>query len=487
MQLLTAKLIVFLLLFAASLNIKAQVFDIVVDINGGGDFISIQEAINAVPDNQHERTLIFIRSGLYQEKIVVPSSKNNVSLTGENVDNVVLSWNDYAGSSGLSSAETYTFLVEGSDFYMENITVQNTAGKVGQALAVRTVGDRGIYKNCRFLGFQDTYYAHKNRQYNFRCYVEGGTDFVYGDATAVFDQCTINCLQGGQYISAPADAKLITEFTSGNTFFHGIVFRECNITAEEGVADHSYYLGRPWQPKSSVVYLNCTLGPHIKPVGWSTWDGNNHESSYFAEYKSVDTEGNPVDTTQRAAWSYQVSDAWYNNFYKYAFFFRKDKVEWDPVTPTKTLETPKNIRLEGNTVLWDPVEDAIGYLVYLNGEFVAMSATNEMPDNAYTLSELEVKSVRDNGVVSTPADDHLLNKNNTSTNYTSQTYYFIENDFLFSAENISITIYTCNGQFVQSKPLNTVHDLSSLKYGHYILAVQRKNGTVSVLKFLKTH
>ena len=160
--------IVFCLLI--TLVSKAKVFDLVIDPFGNGDYTTIQAALNSVKDNQNERTLILVRSGFYEEKLVVPFTKNNVSLIGEKNDKVIISWNDYAGNNGLSSAETYTMLVEGKDFYMENITLQNTAGNIGQALAIRTVGDRNVYKNytaCfyvrnKYLGNlkNDNFYKH---------------------------------------------------------------------------------------------------------------------------------------------------------------------------------------------------------------------------------------------------------------------------------------------------------------------------------------
>ncbi len=213
---------------------KSQVFDFVVDAAGSGDFTSIQDAISAVSDNSSERTLIFIKNGIYYEKVLVPASKINVSLIGQSAHGVILTYDDNP-QKGTSPADTYTLHADADGFYAENITVENTSGKVGQAIAIRTTGDTMAFKNCRFLGFQDTYYAHKRRQYNLKCFVQGGTDFIYGDATTVFDSCTINCVNGGSYISAPADTKLVTNI-AGTNFLHGLLFRFCNVTADEDVS-----------------------------------------------------------------------------------------------------------------------------------------------------------------------------------------------------------------------------------------------------------
>ncbi|HLW07698.1 MAG TPA: pectinesterase family protein, partial [Marinilabiliaceae bacterium] len=176
-----------------------QVYDIVVDAHGTGDFNTIGEAISSIPNNQEKRTLILVKNGVYQEKLIVSSSKTFVSIIGEDVNNVIITWSDYQGKDGMFGADSYTLLAEGADFYMENITVVNGYGPGAQAVAIRTTGDRQVFKNCVFKGHQDTYYAHKNRQYNFKCHIEGNTDFIYGDATAVFDSCNIHSIAGGQY------------------------------------------------------------------------------------------------------------------------------------------------------------------------------------------------------------------------------------------------------------------------------------------------
>ena len=253
---------------------QAQVYDFVVAKDGSTRYSTIKLALDKVPASSPNRTLIFVKNGVYEEKVWVYANKKNVSIIGESVDGVVISWDDYSGkTSGMSTADSYTLLVEGDDFYGENLTIKNTAGNVGQAVAVRTTGDRQIFKNCKFIGFQDTYYAHKKRQYNVDCYVEGATDFIFGDATTVFENSTINSVKGGQYITAPNDTKLISTTASGDPFYHGLLFLECLLTADEDVPANSYYLGRPWGAPGSAVYIDCTLGEHIRPAGWSEWNG----------------------------------------------------------------------------------------------------------------------------------------------------------------------------------------------------------------------
>ena len=471
---------IFLLL---AFTAKAKVFDLVVDANGTGDYTTIQGAINAVTDNNAKRTLIFVRNGTYNEKVDVSATKINVSVIGESVEGVILSWNDYAGVNGISSADSYTLMTEGKDFYMENVTVENTAGNVGQALAIRTVGDRGVYKNCRFLGFQDTYYAHKARQYNYQCYVEGGTDFIYGDATAVFEQCNINCVKGGSYITAPADTKLFTQFSSGNKFYNGLMMLECEVTANTDVPNSSYYLGRPWQPYASSVYILCKLGDHIKPEGWSTWNDDNHLKGYYAEYHNTDLNGDTIDVSQRVDWSHQITDAWIKNFYKLDFFFKKSGEVWDARLMTKALKTPENMQLDGDLIRWDAVEQAIGYVVYSNHSFFAFTEDPSISSAGLDFANVEIKSVRDNGVLSTESDTNLLVGIKTLTSV-ELPQIWIADKSIYTSESIEVTIYNISGVVVKTLQLSTQQSLDELPVGPYILKATNEKGKTIVQKFM---
>lgn len=184
-------------------------YDFVVAQDGSGDFFTVQEAIDAVPDfRKNIRTTILVRKGVYKEKIVVPESKINISLIGQ--EGAILSYDDYAqkkncfggekGTSGSSSCYIYA-----PDFYAENITFENSSGPVGQAVACFVSADRAFFKNCRFLGFQDTLYTYGKgcRQYYEDCYIEGTVDFIFGWSTAVFNRCHIHS-KGGGYVTAPS-------------------------------------------------------------------------------------------------------------------------------------------------------------------------------------------------------------------------------------------------------------------------------------------
>src|SRR5688572_24969738 len=174
--------------------------------DGSGNYKTIQEAINSIRDLSIVRVTIFIKNGVYNEKLVIPSWKTNITLSGENKANTIITNNDYTGkpfpgkdNSGREqymTFTTYTMLVQGNDFVAENLTIQNTAGRVGQAVALHVEADRVIIRNCSILGNQDTLYAAKenSRQFYQDCLIEGTTDFIFGEAIAVFQRCTIKSL-----------------------------------------------------------------------------------------------------------------------------------------------------------------------------------------------------------------------------------------------------------------------------------------------------
>lgn len=267
-----------------------QYYDFVVAKDGSGNFFNVQDAINAVPDFRKSiRTTILIRKGEYKEKLIIPASKINIAMVGEGEAESIFTYNDYAskpnifgenkGTSGSSSCYIY-----GDDFSAQNITFANSSGPVGQAVACFIDGDRAFFKNCRFLGFQDTLYTYgkNSRQYYENCYIEGTVDFIFGWSTVIFNKCTIHSLRNG-YVTAPSTDE-------GKTY--GYVFYDCNLTAADGV--DRVYLSRPWRPYAQAVFIRCNLGKHIVPEGWNNWGKKENEKTvYFAEYKSAGEGANP--------------------------------------------------------------------------------------------------------------------------------------------------------------------------------------------------
>lgn len=275
-------------------------YDFVVAKDGTGDFFTIQEAINAVPDFRKEaRTTILIRKGIYKEKLIVPECKINVSLIGQ--EGAVISGDDYASKKNrfgenMSTSGSASCYIYAPGFHAENLTFENTAGKVGQAVACFVSGDRAVFKNCRFLGNQDTLYTYgkQSRQYYEDCYIEGTVDFIFGWSTAVFNRCTIHS-KGDGYVTAPSTDK-------GKAY--GYVFLDCKLTADDSVK--KVYLSRPWRPYAQAVFLHCELGKHIVPEGWHNWGKKDAEKTvFYAEYESKGEGANPK---ARAAFSRQLKN-----------------------------------------------------------------------------------------------------------------------------------------------------------------------------------
>lgn len=279
--------------------------EIVVAKDGSGNYTTVQAAILAVPDSATDTTYIYIKNGIYREKIVIPAGKRFIKLIGECADSVILVYGDYASktdSTGkpLGTSGSASIYIYASDIVAENITFQNDAGPVGQAVAAYVSGDRVYFHHCRFLGFQDTLYtgnpqSSNSRQYYLDCYVEGTTDFIFGSATAVFDSCLIYCKNGGHYITAASTPQ-------GTPY--GYVFLHCKITGN--APPQSFYLGRPWRPYARVVYLYCWLDDVIAPAGWINWhDTDNYLTTYYAEYQNT---GPGYQPQQRVSWSHQLTD-----------------------------------------------------------------------------------------------------------------------------------------------------------------------------------
>ncbi len=294
-------LIIGLLIFACAFSVRANNYHFIVAADGGGDFKTIQQAINAVPDFRKNETLIFIKKGTYKEKLVLAASKTNVVFIGEDRESTIITYDDFASKKNIFGEEMGTtgstsFFVFGDGFRAENITFENSSGPVGQAVAVRIDGDQVVFVNCTFRGFQDTLYPHgdKSRQYYKSCRIEGTVDFIFGWSTAVFDRCTIFCKDHG-YITASSTNEGVA---------HGFVFLDCEITgtAPEG----SFYLGRPWRPFAKSVFVRCKLGSMIKPEGWHNWNKADAEkTAFFAEFKNT---GEGANASQRVAWSHQLSE-----------------------------------------------------------------------------------------------------------------------------------------------------------------------------------
>jgi len=272
---------------------------ITVALDGSGDFTSIQQAIYATKAFPYERITIRIKNGVYREKVEVFSWNPGVSFIGESRDGTIISYDDHFDKLNLgrnSTFHTYTLRVSGNDFHAENLTIANTSGPVGQAVALQVEADRASFVNVSLKGFQDTLYlAGEGHRTLFRdCDIEGTTDFIFGAGTALFEDCEIRSL---------ADSFITAASTPAQAEF-GFVFRNCELTAAPGV--ERVYLGRPWRRHANTVFLKSRLGDHILPEGWDNWNSPANEATAF--YAEFGNRGPGAKTDERVGGSRQLSE-----------------------------------------------------------------------------------------------------------------------------------------------------------------------------------
>jgi pectinesterase len=283
-------------LIAQTGNSQQHKYVFTVAKDGTGDYKFIQDAIDAMRVFPLAPITLYIKNGIYNEKIELPANNTDVIFIGESVDKTIITFNDYSGRGRLNTFTSYTAKISGNRFVAENITFANSAGPVGQALALYVDADKAVFKNCRFLGHQDTIFTggENSRQYFVDCYIEGTTDYIFGPATAVFQNCTIRS-KSNSFITAASTTK-------GKKF--GYVFLDCKIVADSNVT--KLFLGRPWRAYSRVVFIRCELPKCIVPAGWENW-GNpeNEKTAYYAEYKNT---GSGAVTGNRVSWSKQLTD-----------------------------------------------------------------------------------------------------------------------------------------------------------------------------------
>ena len=311
--------------------------DIVVDQHGFGDYMTVQEAIDACPDYSHEHiTTIHINAGTYKELVSIPHTKFRLKITGDGADKTLLTYDKYAkqlwpdrdfnvGTSG--SASIY---IHASFITFEDIAFENSAGEgkeIGQAVAVFTDGDFLFFHRCRFLGNQDTLYTYGRfgkeggikRNYFLDCYIEGTTDFIFGPSIAYFENCTLHSKKNS-YVTAASTLK-------GQKY--GYVFKNCTLTAAPGI--DKCYLGRPWGAYAKTVFIGCHLGEHIVAEGWHDWEKpgkpDTKKNSFYAEFGN----DGPGARGPRVKWAHALTakQAAAYSFDK-VMFQAADGIVWNP-------------------------------------------------------------------------------------------------------------------------------------------------------------
>ncbi len=278
--------------------------EITVAADGSGKFKTVQEAVMSVPEGRPGHpVVIHIKPGTYKELVYIQREKRFFRLVGEDPEKTILTYNLNANLNGadgkpIGTFRTPTVVIDADDFVAENITFENSAGPVGQALAIRLDGDRAIFRNCRFLGWQDTILANNGRHYFENCTVAGHVDFIFGGATAFFEKCHIHCLDGG-YITAAS--------TPQNQPY-GFVFSDGDISTSTASPGRKFYLGRPWRPFAAVTFMRTEMPETIAPPGWRKWRDTDPDDGMTARYTEYKNTGPGARPAERVAWSKQLTD-----------------------------------------------------------------------------------------------------------------------------------------------------------------------------------
>ena len=460
--------------------------DIVVAQDGSGDFTTLQAAIDAAPSNSERRTVIYIRRGLYNtEKLIVTEDKENITLVGESREETVISYHIYDCSGGKCPPEdaalwtsdnirtSATLTILGDGFRAENLTIQNTAGPVGQAQAVTVRSDKCVFVNVDFYGYQDTMYfwSDGNRSYFDGCLIVGRTDYIYGGGTVFFQSCEIRSWGGG-WITAPSTEKSQP---------YGFVFNECDITyaydSPRGGDDGEYVrFGRPWHNYPKVAWLRCEMTGMIHPEGWGdTWDMSYAATSADLHLYEYQNTGSGADMSGRAAWA-GIKELTTGEAAEYTV----QKVlggndGWDPTAEAPILQ---NYTWVGNG-------DTGGWLVPENWEPAAVPAEGE---SAEVNGNFTIIAAGD----TFPAD--LILKNGATLEIAENsvaTYISVADAVVSSSETVSLSgkvatkdtvHFTIDGELTLNSELIGVHELIKTGSGTLILNSDNSNfsGTVTV-------
>ncbi|CAN4095984.1 unnamed protein product [Withania somnifera] len=272
----------------------------IVAMDGSGQYKSINEALRAVPPKNSQKFVIFIKAGVYKEYVYVPRKMNNIVFVGEGPTKTKITGNkNYADGTG--TFKTATVAINGDNFMAKDIGIENTAGSIKhQAVALRVSGDMAIFHNCQIDGYQDTLYVHSYRQFYRDCTISGTIDFIFGDASAVFQNCKM-------IVRKPMDNQACMVTAQGRKDRRGvgaIVMQNCQILATQEFLStqppFKAYLGRPWKEFSRTIIMQSFIDGFIDPEGWSAWAGNFAlDTLYYAEYQN---RGVGANSNNRVNW-----------------------------------------------------------------------------------------------------------------------------------------------------------------------------------------
>ncbi|MBN1462248.1 MAG: Ig-like domain-containing protein [Paludibacteraceae bacterium] len=494
---------------AATINITTKakpavtpsLFDFVVAQDGSGNGLTIQSAFDAVPVNNTAVFRIFVKKGTYAEYPTLADGKTNVSLIGQHRDSVIITGNHY---SGLVSGITYTtsncqtLEIFGDNFYCENITVKNTAGRdIGQAVALKVYADKAVFKNVRLLSYQDTHLTSNvasDRQYYLNCDIHGTVDFIFNDGVAYFDNCSL-------YIEDRATANVVCAPATNSTNPYGFVFSDCTIdgaSSQDGV----YYLARPWKNAPRAVYLNTKM--NILPAN-DAWTTMSALPALFVEYNSVSRNGSALTFAPRVDFTFTNSSAVVINDSlttirpssidaTQAALYTRDNVlngsdSWDATTKIGAPAAVENLTYNAadSKLTWTAVDGAACYVIITNGTVVGFStlpeyATSQPSTTYYVLAASEYGALSESVSVTTGISNSVREKKGflVATIVTNEIS-------LINPTNFSVVevISLSGNTMISSQLKGSSIPVNNLQNGCYLVKGTAKNGEVYVDKIIK--
>lgn len=473
----------------------------VVAADGSGDYTKIQDALDAISDDS-KRSIIYVKPGVYSEKLVVV--KKNVSLIGEDRDKVVITWNECSSTSTLQNGTydtditstgtdaSYSMLIAADGFYGENFTVRNDYdyinGKEGnkQAVALEHINsDKAVLKNIKMVSFQDTYYpkSAKKRVYLKDCYIQGGTDYIFGSGTAFMDGGILKNVPGGQYMTAASDPAADQEF--------GIVISgvEASYADTTGFgAKRKFYLGRPWKLGATTTYINTKFEKDmIQPAGWADWSGAINDANY-SEFGSVFADGDEAaDLSKRVSWSSVLTAAEAARCNKENAFNYGAGNAWNPTPYCEAPEVVSSVVNNVGTLSWTPSYFAVGYVVYKNNVFYDYSENPYYIDAAYTDGDVyQVAAYNEYGALSAKSSNSTVGvEENEAETSSILVNTIVESDLVFTKEVASLSVLPLTGGSYDFAVNGTSVNVSVLPAGSYIAFVTDADNKVYAQKFIK--
>ncbi len=484
----------------------ARLYDAVVAKDGSGDYTTIQEAIDGAPSNQTSPWLIFVKKGTYNELVRIPEDKPYMYLIGQDKENTIISFAICCSASETDSgwdfrkelwgmSDCAVVVVSAGDFYAENISFVNDYGVDYQngpmALAMRSNNDRFTFNNCNFKSFQDTWYTTNglnDRHYAYNCYIEGAVDYIYGSGDVFIDQCTLYNMRSGSVIVAPAHV---------NGTKYGYVFNSCTIDGNEGAADGNLKLGRPWHNEPIAVYLNTKMNILPAVEGWTNM---GVIPKLFAEYNSMDSNGNAIDLSNRkTTYTESVGEGGETVSGLQAVLSQEEAAQytydnvlsgndsWNPRMYFEPVEKPAGLSINNNILDWNLSDYAICYVVYRNGEVIGFTTEpsytdlDAEPGVSYTYS---VCAANEYGSLSELSEE-ITNDVSLSVSDSNEAQVFVNiYDSVLHIDNLKgasvISVYSLSGNLISiEKTMDRSYSKKLDLHGLYIVKVNSEVFKVS--------